>query len=583
MSTPPTPAPSLVPAPRLLLSGLTLLAFATAIPNGFAGIDHWQVESGGLIAHSGSELLQSLRAPLGAMPGWEGTAPYARPMVVTLLSLMQWCVGAQPIAFHAFSVALHWLAVLLAYALLRDLAVEKTTAFFATAVFAVHPVQTAAVTWISGIADPVFAVFLLLALRLHLAADTRAQRRWLFRLGALLSFAAALGAKETAATFPFLLVAVYLCLPRRLLAGAADRPVRFVAAVVTPYLLVLAADFAYRFTVLRASAVGAAFGTIPLAVRLRTVPRLVWSYLTLPLRIPALTVCDDYRVSVAWDAPALIALIALAAVIAIGVRQWRARPRLVFGLAWTLILLLPVLNVVPILHYRADRFFYLPLLGWALCAVKIVDAVFVRHLHQRFRLAAGGLLLMLLVAMTAQRNRLFTDDVTLFESTLRVSPHCREAHTALGDAYLRVGRNADAVEQYEQARVAQPERAAYVVMPKVLINLGMAQLARNDAAAAEAAFREAHQLQPELLHPLFGLGIANLGLGHIAEGVTWLEQAYAHDPNDADIIFNLALGYDRLNRPAEAVRFYRRYLEGAPRGRARGLATARLQVLSPPS
>src|SRR5262249_42161914 len=104
--------------------------------------------------------------------------------------------------------------------------------------------------------------------------------------------------------------------------------------------------------------------------------------------------------------------------------------------------------------------------------------------------------------MTLRRNALFHDDLRLFEATLRVSPWCREARTALGDTYLHSGRAADAVQQYEAALQPQPDRASYVVAPKVFINLGMAQLERGKYAAAQKTFARAHELQPGLLHPL---------------------------------------------------------------------------------
>ena len=118
----------------------------------------------------------------------------------------------------------------------------------------------------------------------------------------------------------------------------------------------------------------------------------------------------------------------------------------------------------------------------------------------------------------------------------------------------------------------------------MLINLGMAQLALGNYAAALTAFTQAHQLQPRLLHPLFGLGVANLALGRTQEAVGWLEQAYALDPNEPDVVFNLALADDRLGRSQEAWRLYHHYLDIAPHGRTRRLAEERLQRLpeSPP-
>ena len=608
-------------APPTLLAAVTAAAFANAVPNGFVWIDHWQVQSGGLIAHSLAELWSAFHQPLGSIPGWDGPAPYARPMVIAVLSLIHAAAGLDPAAYHLVLVGMHVANVLLAYSILLTLTAAPATAFFTAAIFGLHPLQTAAVSWISGIADPLFTLFVLLAFRLQLAASHGAVRALPLRVGAVLSFALALGAKETAMVFPALLAAAYFLFPGTApirSAALRDGPERMgpphgernaflestaqpltlrsrrfsggvskgVFSAVAPFVALVAADFAYRHLVLGSGALGGGFGRIPLAVRLWTAPRLLVSYLTLPLRFSAITVCDDFALSTGFDPPSLAAagvITILLFGLVVSLRRW---PQLAFAGLWMLISLLPGLNLVPILHYRADRFFYLPLIGWALAVVTIVqavvDAISEPGSPSRFRRAtavAGSAVLVLLGFLTVRRNTLFADDRTLFEATVRVSPFCREAHTTLADAYLRAGRNDDAIAQYQLALTAQPDRASYVVLPKVLINLGMAQLARRDYAAAEEAFEQAHQLQPGLLHPLFGLGIANLALGRVAAAVSWLERAYALDATDPDVTFNLALGYDRLGRAAEAAAMYQHYLDITPHGRARALAESRLRAL----
>ncbi len=563
--------------PRLLLVLLTLAAFANSLANGFVWIDHWQIESGGLLAHSWRELWQALSQPLGAMPGWEGSAPYARPAVVALLSLVQQGAGLNAPAYHLMSVVLHLGNVLLVYGLLRDLSVARGPALAASAVFAVHPLQTAAVSWISGLADPLFTLFVLLAFRLYLLDSALA------RLGALLSFAVALGAKETAMVFPILLGAAYLLPSMRSRSGRS----RAIAALA-PLLCVLAAGVLYRLWVLQAGAFGRVGGGVPFSVRLRTVPHLLLSYVTLPLRFTALTVCDDYGLSTRWDPTSLLSLAAVLALTAMVVRWWRRLPLAAFGIVWTAVGLLPVLGITPILHYRADRFFYFPMIGWSLAAVTLAQHAFVEIERRRIlssgarRAVTAGVtwsFAALLVILTVRRNALFADDLTLFEATVHVSPLCREARTALGDAYLRAGRSDEAVQQYQAALPERPDRASYVVPPKVLINLGMAHIARNEFGPAADAFAAAHRLQPGLLHPLFGLGISNLGLGRVAAAADWLTQAQAIDPTDPDVTLNLALAYDRLGRAADAVRLYQRYLESTPHGRARALAEERLRAL----
>jgi Flp pilus assembly protein TadD len=581
-------------APRLWLAGLTIAAFANATANGFVWLDHWQVESGGLIVHSWAELWRALRQPLGVMPGWEGTAPYARPCVVLLLSLVHTLAGARPAVYHLTLALLHLANVLLAYSVLATLRFDRTVAFLAAAVFAVHPLQTAAVSWVSGIADPLFTLFILLALRLQLAASSDPDHAALARVGAVLSFVFALAAKETAAVFPVLLAGTYLLFPASLTARQSARAPargRAIVCAVAPFCIVLAAAAVYRQQVLQAAAFGRAVGAVPLSVRLWTLPRLLLSYLTLPVRLGSLSVCDDYVLSFGGDRPTLLALAAVGALCAVLIRNRRRSPPVVFGVLWMLLGLLPVLNIAPILHYRADRFFYFPLIGWSLAFVVLLRGallalarsavVSIEHLKLGVTLVTA-LGLLLLVGLTIHRNQAFADDRTLFESTLQVSPFCREARTALGDTYLRAGRYADAVAEYEQARAAQPDRVSYVVMPKVLINLGMAELGRGDYAAADAAFSEAHRLQPQLLHPLFGLGIANLGLSRVETAARWLEQAYAIAPDDPDVVLNLALSYDRLGRPTQALTMYRRYLAHAPQGQARTHAEQRVRTLGEP-
>jgi tetratricopeptide (TPR) repeat protein len=589
-------------APPALLAALTAAAFANAVPNGFVWIDHWQVESGGFIARSFVELWSAFHRPLGSIPGWNGPAPYARPIDITVLSVIHAAAGLNPAAYHLVSVGMHVANVLLAYSVLLRLTAAPATAFFAAAVFAVHPLQTAAVSWISGIADPLFTLFVLLAFRLQLAASKRDGRRLLLHLAAALSFALALGAKETAAVFPLLLAAAYLLFPQPsqpqlrcgTMSGLFVAPPSFrkggnfsprLATALAPFIILVAADLAYRHLVLGSGALGGGFGRIPLTERLWTAPRLLVSYLTLPLRFSALTVCDDYALSTGLDPASLAAAGTITALLLAVVFWCRRWPQLAFAALWMLITLLPALNIVPILHYRADRFFYLPLIGWSLAVVTAVQGLLdaISEPASGFRRAAAGAglaVVVMLAFLTVRRNALFADDRALFEATVRASPFCREAHTALGDAYLRAGRSDDAIAQYQLALAEQPDRASYVVLTKVLINLGMAQLARRDYSAAEAAFQQAHELQPGLLHPLFGLGVSNLALGRVSMGVHWLEQAYARDAMDPDVSFNLALGYDRLGRSSDASAMYRHYLDISPHGRARSLAEERLRALA---
>src|SRR5438128_1712278 len=120
--------------------------------------------------------------------------------------------GAQPFGFHVTSVLLHMLNVVLLYQLAwrfaEDLMSASTArgpvvAGTAAVLFAVHPMMTEAVGYISGRSEVLCATLFLLALM--------SGRRWLRGDGAIWALLSiglwivALASKEIAAMFPFVL------------------------------------------------------------------------------------------------------------------------------------------------------------------------------------------------------------------------------------------------------------------------------------------------------------------------------------------------------------------------------------------
>src|SRR4029077_11939329 len=93
-----------------------------------------------------------------------------RPLVNLSYAIDRALWGGEPFGFHASSVLLHMLNVALLFALARRLS-GSFAAFAAAALFAVHPMMTEAVGYVSGRSEVLCAMFFLLALM--------AGRRWL--------------------------------------------------------------------------------------------------------------------------------------------------------------------------------------------------------------------------------------------------------------------------------------------------------------------------------------------------------------------------------------------------------------------
>ncbi|HEY8835964.1 MAG TPA: tetratricopeptide repeat protein, partial [Chthoniobacterales bacterium] len=125
----------------------------------------------------------------------------------------------KPAGYHFTSILCHVGAMLalllLANELLRGWNIEERKrrwlAFLATLLWAVHPVHTAAVAYISGRADPLAAMFGFLGLYCGIRATPviRAQR-WLLLIASTLLFLVSALSKETGLIFPILWLAILL-------------------------------------------------------------------------------------------------------------------------------------------------------------------------------------------------------------------------------------------------------------------------------------------------------------------------------------------------------------------------------------
>src|SRR5205085_7967194 len=85
--------------------------------------------------------------------------------------------GENAAGFHLTNVLIHLSNTLLVFALIRRLAGDLGVAFVAALVFAVHPIQTDAVTYISGRRDILFSLFYLLSFYCYLNYRARGARR----------------------------------------------------------------------------------------------------------------------------------------------------------------------------------------------------------------------------------------------------------------------------------------------------------------------------------------------------------------------------------------------------------------------
>jgi len=362
-----------------------------------------------------------------------------RPLLKASYTL-NWTSGLEEFGFHLVNVALHALnAVLLFFIGRRLFEDHPNAAFVAALLFALHPAQTEAVTYISGRSSSLMASFYLGALLLYL-------RNSHWSLSALL-FVLALATRETAVTLPAALLLCELCRRERLGWSTIAR------RQAAHWLLLAAGGLVVLLNARYLDLLSFGFTQRSLADNLLTQVGGV-SYLVLRLVglhgyniDPALPTLAAFTPTLFFQAILIVTLLAL------GAANLRARPWIAFGVLWFFLHLAPTNSIVPRLDVANDRQLYLACWGLFLAlSVQIAQL----QISRRISVSLAGGLLALFAAVNVARQLDYRDEITLWESDVRAAPWNARGHNNLGYAYQLEGRMAEARREYETALFLDP-------------------------------------------------------------------------------------------------------------------------------
>lgn len=363
--------------------------------------------------------------------------------------MLDWALDPGTFSFHLTNLLIHlactWLVYRLAAAFVQRhprLKSVPDVPLFTALLFAVHPVHTEAVTYISGRSVSLMTLFYLGALLGYINGREH-HKPWQLYLLTPLLFALALGVKETAVTFPFALLLWDACSGG--LKGAIRRQWPTWAVLLAVALLFLFND-SYQTQMRYSANFNDLMGNV--ATQLNGFAWLArqWLLPLWPNIDPDLPVLHD--LSAAVLPLAFLPVLCLCAVWA-----WRTRPWLTFALGWAILQLLPLYLLLPRLDIANERQLYI-VSGPLLLALCIELALPLRTAH--FRHLAATLMLVL-AALTIMRNLDYASEVALWQATAKLSPDKARVHNNLGYAYLLDDRDADARREFERALQLDPE------------------------------------------------------------------------------------------------------------------------------
>jgi hypothetical protein len=313
---------------------------------------------------------------------WGYTPDEIRPFPAVTYQAAAWWGAASPVANHVINVGFHAVNAMLVFGIAQTAAgLALGPAAFAALVFALLPMQTESVAWVTGRVDSMPACFYLASFLLY--ARWRGRPRAAVYLWSVVLYFVALFTKQNAVTLPAALV-LYDAL-------VANRPLRPSWSALRPYLPFAALTLGYlglRYWL---------FGEVARESML-TAARVELFLQDLSIHLQRMVT----GVAAPGGSGVTIAayvLVGAAVIAAIGVRlgepgHSRVRPAAYFLVVWIGLAIAPTL----VAGYASPRHMYLASAGWALalgCALDVLWRARPDPLMRRLGVVGAGALLVM--------------------------------------------------------------------------------------------------------------------------------------------------------------------------------------------
>lgn len=379
-----------------------------------------------------------------------------------------------------------------------------------TLLFASHPILTEAVNAISFREDLLASFFYILTLIIYLRLRERGCKT-LFYLLSCLTYTLALFSKEMALTLPL----IVLCY-ETICKGREKVTLVYGYILITLFYCLLRFYFFYNP---EESVIG-----WDLNERMLTLPLVIINFIK--LAVFPVSLSAEYMINPVKSVhlPLFTALSGIA--IFITLLATKQKNNLSFGISFFLITLIPVYNIIPISNPLADRYLYLPTVGFIIALGTLIfrgRSLRSTKINPFFILIPFSLILFY-SSLTLNRNRVWSDEYSLWSDIVRKMPGSWRAYNGLGRAYAHQNRLTEAKREYNKALTLKPD------------------------------YFDGH----------VNLGIVYVVEGNLEKGLHQFKTALALNPNNSDLHNNIAYIYRKQGRTDDAIQEYRTVLRLNP-------------------
>jgi len=485
--------------------------------------------------------------------------------IVTISYFIDYAIWhLNPFGFHLTNIILHTLNTVLFYLFLNAVIQNKRIVLLSTLFFITHLALLETINCVGYREDLLSATFLLASLIYFVKSDTilykkREKKQFtLYYAISLIAYLGALFSKEMAITLPLLLLLFVIFSDQKLWPGIVKR----FKGIYIGYIAVSLFYIIIRFIVFRNHELKAAYQPGGFLVNTFTMIKILASYIKLsffPFNLNA-----DYVVPLVktpLEGSFILSITFLISIFIIFAILTKLRNMFACWMAWFFIMILPVMNILPIGNIMAERYLYIPAMGF--CVVKgiLIYRITDRTLSPRvipLRRIVQLVLVTLIIGgygfSIIWKNGDWRDELTLWTKTILRSPNSHRAHCNLGNVYMESGFIEMAHMEYQTALNINPKNA------NVHSNLGTVYSKKDIIDKAFTEYKEAIRLDSDYAQPHNNLGNIYFNQGHIDQARAEYEEALRIKPNYAHAHNGLGSAYDAIGELDNAMEEFKKSL-----------------------
>ncbi len=454
-----------------------------------------------------------------------------QPVTTQLYAIVYNAFGEDAKAFHTISLLLHLLNIILVFSLVRLFAREDTIALITAALFALNPMQTESVAWVSAMSNLLYTSFYLAGLITYLKYVRRAALKYL--VFTFLLFVLSLLSKPTAVTFPIVILFIDLYLRRKVNLGLIIEKVPFLLlSILIGIVIIYAREEAGHII-----DISARFGW---GERILMVFYAIAFYVTHLIAPTGLSAFHPYPLDGLPVEYYIAPLVTIMLVFLLFRLKGQQKRFVKAGFLFFLITIAIVLELIPVgVQVVKERYIYLPSIGLYFAFSALMLFLFVGK-FKRLPLLITVLLVSTFSAITVSRAAIWKDSLSLWNDVLERYPNSSAALINRGNTWQENGDMIKAIADYSTALVSEPAAAdAYTNRALAYYKLGNIELALKDFdRAIELGLKDAATFSER--------GLLRASAGMFSGATEDFLKASEIEPLNVDYLTNLGLMYAKL-------------------------------------